>query len=81
MGFGENNVLGPKYIDIYEFRGVRGGRTYSTVHFLFIQKNGKSTKVQNQILHRFYFFYFPRTNNKKITKRGPMGPHSYFFMN
>ena len=23
MRFGENNVLGPKYIDIYEFQGVR----------------------------------------------------------
>ena len=40
MRFGENNVLGPKYIDIYEFQGVREGRTYSAVHFLFIiQKN------------------------------------------
>ena len=40
MRFGEDNVLGPKYIDIYEFRGVQGGRTYSTEHFLFIiQKN------------------------------------------
>ena len=25
--FGKNNVLCPKYIDIYEFRRVRGGRT------------------------------------------------------
>ena len=25
--FGENNVLCLKYIDIYEFQGVRGGRT------------------------------------------------------
>ena len=23
IGFGENNVLCPKYIDIYEFRGAR----------------------------------------------------------
>ena len=46
MRFGENNVLCPKYIDIYKFRGVRGGSTYSTVHFLFIiQKNGKSTRA------------------------------------
>ena len=35
--FGENNDLGPKYIDIYKFRGVRGGGvTWSTLHFLFI---------------------------------------------
>ena len=49
MRFGENNVLCPKYIDIYEFRGVwelGGGRTYSTVHFLFIiQKHRKSTRA------------------------------------
>ena len=49
MRFGENNVLGPKYIDIYEFGGGTGGRTYSTVHFLFIQKNYESmtyTKIK-----------------------------------
>ena len=46
--FGENNVLCPKYTDIYEFRGgyvrdVHGPP--STVHFLFIiQKYGKSTR-------------------------------------
>ena len=40
MGFGEN-ILGPKYIDIYEFRGVWGERTYSTEHFWFIKKMGK----------------------------------------
>ena len=44
MRFGENNILCPKYIDIYEFGGVRGGGcTYSTVYFLFIiQKNEQS---------------------------------------
>ena len=51
------NVFFLKHIDIYEFWGVRGGRTYSTVHFLFIIK--KTEKVQehdlylNQILHHF----------------------------
>ena len=25
MRFGENNVLAPKYIDIYQFRGFTGG--------------------------------------------------------
>ena len=46
MKFGENNVLCPKYIYIYmNFGGYGGGRTYSTVHFLFIiQKNEKSTR-------------------------------------
>ena len=50
MRFGENNVLCPKYIDIYEFRGVREGRTYSTVHFLFIIKK-KMGKLQEHDLH------------------------------
>ena len=31
MRFGENNVLCPKYIDIYKFGGVWGGCTWSTV--------------------------------------------------
>ena len=46
MRFGENNVLSKIYRYIYEFWGVRGGWTYSTVHFLFIiQKHGKSTRA------------------------------------
>ena len=45
MRFGENNVLCPKYIDTYEFRGGMGGCTYSTVHFLFIIKK-KTLTVQ-----------------------------------
>ena len=56
MRFGEN-VLCPKYINVYEFRGVWGGCTYSTIHFLFIiQKNGKVQEhdlYYNQILHHF----------------------------
>ena len=44
MRFSENNVLRPKYIDIYEFRGVRGGHAWSTVRFCLLFKNsGKST--------------------------------------
>ena len=49
MRFSENNVLGPKYIDIYEFCEVRWGRTYSTVHFLFIIQ--KNRKVQEHDLY------------------------------
>ena len=73
MRFGESNVLGPKFIDIYEFRGD-GGRTYSTVHFLFIiQINGKSTRLNTYTKIIFYIIliFFSRMNNKKITKRGP----------
>ena len=57
MRFGENNVLCPIYIDIYEFRGVWGGQTNSSIHFFFIIE--KTEKVQehglylNQILDHF----------------------------
>ena len=55
MIFGENNVFGPKYIDIYEFQGVWGGRTHSTIHFLFIiKKNGKSIKAMTDTKIKFY---------------------------
>ena len=56
--FGKNNVLCLKYIDVYEFWGVREGRTWSTVHF-FCLLFKKMKKVQehdlylNQILHNF----------------------------
>ena len=40
----ENNVLGPKYINIFEFWGVWGGRTYSTIHFCLLFK--KKEEVQ-----------------------------------
>ena len=33
MRFGENNVLCPKYIEIYEFEGVRGDVHIS--HYIF----------------------------------------------
>ena len=63
MRFDENNVLCPKYIDKYEFGGVWGGCTYSTVHFLFIiQKNGKSTRAKpilksNYTSYRVQYFF------------------------
>ena len=78
MRFGENNVICPKYIDIYTFWGGRGGRRGFPVHFLFIiQKNGKSTRAwpilkSNSTLFSFRTS-FPRMNNKKITKKGPKG--------
>ena len=56
MRFGENNVLCPKYIDIYEFRG---GGTDIFHHTFFCLLFKKIEKVQghdlylNQILHHF----------------------------
>ena len=58
MRFGKNNVLCPKYIDIYEFQGLWGGRTWSNIHLLFIifkktQKIKEHDLYLNQILHHF----------------------------
>ena len=47
MGFVEN-ILWPKSIDIYQFRGW-GGHTRSILHFLFIIE--KIEKVQEHDLH------------------------------
>ena len=49
MRFGKNNVICQKYINIYEFLGVWGGHTNSTVRFLIIIK--KAEKVQEHDLH------------------------------
>ena len=47
MRFGENNVLGPKYMHIYQFWGFAGWITWSNLQFFFIiHKNGKSTRAQ-----------------------------------
>ena len=58
--------------------GGYGGRTYSTLYFLFIIK--KTQKVQeydlylNRILHNFDLTNLsPRMNNKYFTKRLPQG--------
>ena len=60
MRFDENNVLCPKYIDIYEFRGVWGGVHCPPYIFCLLFK--KTEKVQkhdlylNQILiSKFHF--------------------------
>ena len=47
LRFGENNVLGPKYIDIYQFRGLAEGEVHGSVLLLFI----KTDKVQEHDLY------------------------------
>ena len=86
MRFGENNVLCLKYIDIYEFWGVRGGgRTYSTVHFLFIiQKNGKCTRAwpilkSNSTSFWFNFFFFLGWIIKFLEKEAPGDPLLFLY--
>ena len=49
MRFIENNVLGPKYIYIYKFWGVRRGRTYSMDIFCLLFK--KTEKVQEHDIY------------------------------
>ena len=47
MRFGENNVVEPKYIDVYKFRGLAGRGKYM-VHLIFlfiIHKNVKSIRA------------------------------------
>ena len=73
MRFGENNVLCPKYINIYEFRRVR---TCSTKHFLFIikkmEKEQEHDLYLNQIRHHFYLqFFFLGWIIKILRKWGP----------
>ena len=52
MRFCETNVSRPKYINIYEFWGVRGVRIYSIVHFWFIILLFKKTeKIQEHDLY------------------------------
>ena len=79
MRFGEN-VLGPKYNDIYKFQGFAGGRgvKWSTLHFLFIiHKNGKSTRawpiLKSNSTTLWFLKKFPRVNNKNFRKRGQQG--------
>ena len=58
MRFGENNVLCPKYIDIYEFRGGTEGDVQRPP-YIFCLLFKKTEEVQehdlylNQILHHF----------------------------
>ena len=41
MRFGENNVLCPKYIDIYEFRGYGGDVHIRRTFFVLFEKTDK----------------------------------------
>ena len=44
--FGENNVLGPKYINIYKFWRFVGGVIHYMVHITFFLLFIKTEKVQ-----------------------------------
>ena len=67
---GENNILCPKYIDIYEFWGVREGGVHIPPYIF----------CKNQILHHFdLIFFFLGWIVKILRKGGPRVPLSYFF--
>ena len=83
MKFGENNVLCPKYIDIYEFFWDTVG-TYKFHHAFFVYYSQKLKKYKSMTYipksnstSVWFKTVFPRMNNKNFTKRGPKGP--YFF--
>ena len=78
--------LCPKHINIYKFLGgLRGGCTWSTVHFLFIiPKNRESIQEHdiylNQILHHFNLTHFSLGwIIKKLWKWGPRGPMPFLY--
>ena len=50
MRFGENIVLGPKYIDIYEFRGGTEGDVHGPL-YIFCLLFKKTEKVQEHDLY------------------------------
>ena len=50
MRFSENNILGQKYIDIYQFQGLVGGRYIVHLIFLFIIHKDEK-KVQEHDLY------------------------------
>ena len=51
MRIGENNVLGPKYIDIYEFRGVQEGGDIHIPPYIFCLLFKKTEKIQDHYLY------------------------------
>ena len=75
IGFGENNVLCTKYIDIYEFRGRQGDVHGPPYIFCLLLKKRKKymsmtcTKIKFYI--SFFFFFFIAWIIKKLQKGGP----------
>ena len=72
----ENIVLGPKYINIYEFRGDTRGmymvyRTFFCLLFKEIEKVQEHDLYLNQIQHHFDLKHFFLEWNKKLRKGGP----------
>ena len=51
MRFGENNVFGPKYIDIYQFRGFVGGGGLHGPPYIFGLLFIKTETVQEHDLY------------------------------
>ena len=77
MRFGENNVLGPKYINIYiNFSGLCGGYIVNLKFFVYYSWKCKKYKSMTFTKIKFYIIlisiFFPRMN-KKILKRWPLG--------
>ena len=82
MRFGENNVLCPKYIDIYEFGGVWGDVHITPYIFCLLFTNMEKVEEHdlylNQIIHYFYLKKNRMMNNKNLTKRGAQAARLLF---
>ena len=84
MRFDENNVLYPKYIDIYEFGVGYGGDVHIPPHiFCLLFKKQKKYKSMTYTKIKFYiisiYIFFPGMNNKKFMKRGPRRPLLFLY--
>ena len=70
MGLGKNNVLCPKYIDIFKFRGGRGIEV-----LVYYSKNRKKYKRKTYTKIKFYIifipFFFLWSIIKKLRNMGP----------
>ena len=60
MRFGENNVLCPKYVDIYEFGRVQGGGDVHILPFIFclLLKKRKKYKSTTYTKIKFCIIFF-----------------------
>ena len=77
MRFGENDVLCPKYIDIYEFGGYVGACIFHRTFFVYYSKKRKKYKSMTYTKIKLSSFWFDKffswMNNTNFTKRGPKG--------
>ena len=81
MRFGENNVLGPKYMDMYQFRVLAGGGIVHLIFLFIIHKNEKSTRAWLILKpNSTSFRFFKKILGWRINSRKRAKEHSYIFI-